>query len=396
MPRPIAAGVLGIARTTAPPHTCSIEAMVMPAMIETTRLAFPTSGLSAFPASRNDCGLTATTSVSTGPASFGLRRMPLAARVKISGDGAGSITTTRPGISPCASQPVSIALPILPAPASAIVPVMFCRLLTSNSLVVPAKRSASRDPQPQAVLVEHRSRYKRLTLARDYAVWAPAFAGATLERVVRSLVRGDESSFPVGVEHRGRHGFGRRLAGPHHELERRKIALAGGERFRQHALTLRRGGGHAARQHKRLTVHDHASVGPEIEMADPELLVDRGDQPLHLVLAGGRNLHVEGAGQVQRLDLRHPGEGELIVGPFAFGDDGDLVLTGAFERPVVIGGNVLHHRKRVALGINDAFEHGHAVSTFIFLSLLIRTRQSDPWRPLALAPRGRRQSLGPT
>ena len=41
IPRPIAAGVLGMARTTAPPHTSAIPAMVAPAMIETTRVDAP-------------------------------------------------------------------------------------------------------------------------------------------------------------------------------------------------------------------------------------------------------------------------------------------------------------------------------------------------------------------
>src|SRR5215475_9729593 len=131
-------------------------------------------------------------------------------------------------------------------------------------------------------------------------------------------------------------------------------------------------------------------MGPQIEMAEPELLVDASDQPLHLGALGWRNLHVEGAGQMQRLDLRHPGEGELIVGPLALGDDGNLVVARAFERPVVVGGDVLNHRKRVALGINDAFEHGHAVST---LTLLKSVDTHSATRPYALAPRGRRHSL---
>ena len=65
MPRPIAAGVFGIARTTAPPQTSCSTAMVVPAMIETTRVDGATSARSAGPASRNDCGFTAMTSVST-------------------------------------------------------------------------------------------------------------------------------------------------------------------------------------------------------------------------------------------------------------------------------------------------------------------------------------------
>jgi hypothetical protein len=103
------------------------------------------------------------------------------------------------------------------------------------------------------------------------------------------------------------------------------------------------------------------------------LLVDGGDQPLHLASARGRNLHVEGAGQVQRLDLTHPGKGELVIGPFALGDDGNLVFAGTLERPIIIGGNILDHRQRMVPGINNAFEQGHAVSTSIFFNLLIHT-----------------------
>ena len=99
--------------------------MVVPAMIETTSVFGPTIFFSAGPASRNICGFTATTSVSAVPASFGLTRTPLAASALISGDGCGSITTTRLASRPPASQPVSIAPPILPAPASAMVPLVF-------------------------------------------------------------------------------------------------------------------------------------------------------------------------------------------------------------------------------------------------------------------------------
>ena len=64
MPRPMAAGVFGMARTTMPPQTCSSAAMLVPAMIETTSVDGPTNCFSAGPASRNICGFTATTSVS--------------------------------------------------------------------------------------------------------------------------------------------------------------------------------------------------------------------------------------------------------------------------------------------------------------------------------------------
>ena len=58
MPRPIAAGVFGMARTTLPPQTSPIAAIVMPAMIETTSVDGPINGFSAGPASRNICGFT--------------------------------------------------------------------------------------------------------------------------------------------------------------------------------------------------------------------------------------------------------------------------------------------------------------------------------------------------
>ena len=49
MPRPIAAGVFGMARTTMPPQTSSSAAMVVPAMIETTSVDDPTNCFSAAP-----------------------------------------------------------------------------------------------------------------------------------------------------------------------------------------------------------------------------------------------------------------------------------------------------------------------------------------------------------
>src|ERR1700686_1688726 len=97
---------------------------------------------------------------------------------------------------------------------------------------------------------------------------------------------------------------------------------------------------------------------------------------------------------MQRLDLVHPGEGQLIVGPVALGDDRDLVLAGALERPVVIGGDVLANRERVGPGVDDAFEEGHASSTLplrLEIRWLLHTQQNDTRlaRPLPTAiPRG--------
>ena len=66
MPRPIAAGVFGIARTTLPPQTSSSTAIVVPAMIETTSVDGADERLQRRRRPRGTiCGFTATTSVST-------------------------------------------------------------------------------------------------------------------------------------------------------------------------------------------------------------------------------------------------------------------------------------------------------------------------------------------
>ncbi len=126
MPRPIAAGVFGMARTTLPPQAASIDAMVVPAMIDTTSVDGPLKDFSALPASRKVCGFSAITSVVMLPICFGdgLRRTPFVASALISPEGCGSITATRFASRPRASHPDSIAPPIFPAPARTMVPLM--------------------------------------------------------------------------------------------------------------------------------------------------------------------------------------------------------------------------------------------------------------------------------
>ncbi len=54
--------------------------------------------------------------------------------------------------------------------------------------------------------------------------------------------------------------------------------------------------------------HDHALLVPEIEMPDPKLLVDHGHEGLDLDPAPLRDLEVEGAPDMQRFEVRQPGE----------------------------------------------------------------------------------------
>jgi hypothetical protein len=70
-------------------------------------------------------------------------------------------------------------------------------------------------------------------------------------------------------------------------------------------------------------------------MAEQHLLVDDREQPHHLQRAVVGHLEVESAGQMQRLEILHPGEGDVIVAPGTRDRDGDLVLAGALERPVM-------------------------------------------------------------
>ena len=124
--------------------------MVMPAMIETTSVDDPTNGRSCGPASRNICGFNAITNAATAPISFGagLSRTPFAASALISSEGYGSITATRFASSPCASQPDSIAPPILPAPASTMVPCRSDSALVGEASSQQPSTSSPRRPGP--------------------------------------------------------------------------------------------------------------------------------------------------------------------------------------------------------------------------------------------------------
>src|SRR5580692_2671738 len=66
---------------------------------------------------------------------------------------------------------------------------------------------------------------------------------------------------------------------------------------------------------------------------------------------------------MQRLDVVHPGEGDLIVGPLPAHRDGDLVLAGALERPVVRRGHAFHDLEGIDARPMAHIDKGHAVST---------------------------------
>src|SRR4051812_10713495 len=86
------------------------------------------------------------------------------------------------------------------------------------------------------------------------------------------------SSLALRLEQHGVERLAGGFAGPEDELERLVVAFAGvGGGFEQHlALAVRRL--RAAGQEQGVAEHDDVLALPEIEVADPKLLVDEGDQ----------------------------------------------------------------------------------------------------------------------
>ena len=123
-PRPTAAGVFGITRANARASGKRVEssAKVLPATMETTSVSAPARLCSDGAATGSACGFTASTSTSAAFLASGLSAKPRVERsASKSGEGCGSTTVTPAASSPASSQPRSMALPILPAPASASV-----------------------------------------------------------------------------------------------------------------------------------------------------------------------------------------------------------------------------------------------------------------------------------
>jgi len=75
----------------------------------------------------------------------------------------------------------------------------------------------------------------------------------------------------------------------------------------------------------------------------------------HLGAARFGHLEVERTGQVQRLDIVHPSERHVVVGPASFDRDRDLVGSGAVERPVVHRGESLDDVDRIAFALGVEF-----------------------------------------
>ena len=105
------------------------------------------------------------------------------------------------------------------------------------------------------------------------------------------------------------------------------------------------------------------------------------DQRLHFAAAAFGNLEVEGAGQMQRLDVAHPGVGDLVVGPLAGDQNGDLVVAGALERPVVHRRQAFHHVEGIDPGLVRVGDLAHDVSALPNREGNARNTAHDASRP---------------
>src|SRR3954454_5117907 len=78
-----------------------------------------------------------------------------------------------------------------------------------------------------------------------------------------------------GLEHRGVERLARAFAGPDHELECLEVAFRGVERGIEQRLALTPRNLDAAGEQQRMAEHHDAVLGPHVEVADPELLIDK-------------------------------------------------------------------------------------------------------------------------
>ena len=63
---------------------------------------------------------------------------------------------------------------------------------------------------------------------------------------------------------------------------------------------------------------------------------------------------------MKQFHLGNPGEGEVVIGPGAGNEDGNLVVLGPVEGPLVVSGQSFHDVDRVFGAIlGDSLDQGH-------------------------------------
>src|SRR5579885_766628 len=158
------------------------------------------------------------------------------------------------------------------------------------------------------------------------------------------------SRFADRIDHRGGHRLLGVLAAPEDELKGGVEALALIEGDVDQILDLLDAGAKRAAQQHGVAKGRGVVVGGEIEMAEPELLVDEGEQLVDGAAPPLRHLHVEAAGEMERADLLLPDEIEAVVAPAALDLDDHLLIAGAVMRPFIRENDLLDEIDGVGCG----------------------------------------------
>src|SRR5690606_36941108 len=104
---------------------------------------------------------------------------------------------------------------------------------------------------------------------------------------------------------------------------------------------------------------DHAFLVPDVEVTDPELLIDEADQLLDLVTTPIGHLEVESTGDMEAFEVFHPVERHVIVAPAALYRDRDFVGVLTLECPIIDRGDMFDEIHRVGGAIGLEFNQRH-------------------------------------
>src|SRR5580698_5934347 len=104
------------------------------------------------------------------------------------------------------------------------------------------------------------------------------------------------SGFADRLEDRGGQRVGGRLAGPHDVLKGRIEAFAFADRDLDQVVQLLGLEAFGAAQRDGVPEHRQAFLGPEVEVAEPHLLVDQSQQAVNVGMTLARDAYVIGAG----------------------------------------------------------------------------------------------------
>src|SRR5262245_66178884 len=118
--------------------------------------------------------------------------------------------------------------------------------------------------------------------------------------------------------------------------------------------------GVSAGEQEPVAVEQEPILLPQVEMAEPELLVDQRHKLIDIPEPQLAHLEVEGAGEMQRLEILPPGQGDMILAPGSQHGERKLVGRRALERPVMDRGDLLHNINGICEMVVDSLCPSHA------------------------------------